>query len=322
MDGTPGGRRTRSYLASLSLLALLLALALAAGSGAAAPSKRVCGAPERDSGGATSLTGGKRSDSLAGGRGADGLDAQSGDDCLSGGAGPDYLGAGSGDDEISGGDGDDQLLAGPGLDDVTAGKGNDLVAVRDGVAETVRCGPGRDLANADEADTLIGCEKVHLFAAESEYFRFYGHFNAYGIGGFFQGGPGKCNPRQSTTASCYGKSEEGTSPFGPGKDITMDWDKTTTGPVGQAVTIKAPERSAVMLGYSDPGWRYVKITGGQVVDFINPDFGVFRTGTDVSTPGVKGGPLEANLSFHSYIAEPQRQGYSLDLRGYLKIIRF
>jgi hypothetical protein len=37
--------------------------------------------------------------------------------------------------------------------------------------------------------------------------------------------------------------------------------------------------------------------------------------------GEKGGPLRANLSFHGYPAEPQRNGYSLDLRGWLRIIR-
>src|SRR5437763_632595 len=38
--------------------------------------------------------------------------------------------------------------------------GNDRISSANGVAETVRCGSGRDMVRADRSDRLIGCERV------------------------------------------------------------------------------------------------------------------------------------------------------------------
>jgi hypothetical protein len=51
---------------------------------------------------------------------------------------------------------------GPATDHVNAGAGDDVVRVRDGAADAVTCGPGRDRVTADRADAVTGdCEAVH-----------------------------------------------------------------------------------------------------------------------------------------------------------------
>jgi Ca2+-binding RTX toxin-like protein len=64
-----------------------------------------------------------------------------------------------GRDKLSGGAGNDRITGGAGKDAVDAGAGRDTVYARDGRAETVRCGSGRDRVKADKSDTLIGCER-------------------------------------------------------------------------------------------------------------------------------------------------------------------
>jgi hypothetical protein len=43
---------------------------------------------------------------------------------------------------------------------VIAGAGNDNVYSKDGAADTVNCGPGKDTAVVDKLDKLVGCEQV------------------------------------------------------------------------------------------------------------------------------------------------------------------
>jgi Ca2+-binding RTX toxin-like protein len=102
-------------------------------------------------GGADRLLGGPGKDIVQGGAGADRPDGGAGDDVLQGGAGNDVL---------VGGEGNDTLTGGPGRDRLAAGPGDDVVNSLDGVAETVDCGEGIDLARADASDRLIGCERV------------------------------------------------------------------------------------------------------------------------------------------------------------------
>jgi hypothetical protein len=262
-----------------------------------------------------------RCDQVKGGSGPDGFRGGAGSDCLRGGAGADSLAGGRGNDKLTGGAGPDQLLAGPGHDSVRAGPGDDLVSAQDGVAEAIDCGPGEDLASVDASDVLTGCEKVNLTAPQEEWIRFYTHVNAYGSNGFFQGGAGRCSPRSTEKSTCGGTAEEGTLPFGSGP-ISMEWDKRASGWTGQDVTIRATNRDSVLLGNTPSNWNWVEIDGGRVFDFVSPRYGVFRSGWDTSKVGEKGGPLRADLSSHSYLFEPSRNGYSLDLRGYLKIIRY
>ena len=79
---------------------------------------------------------------LVGRRGRDKLIGRGGDDCLFGGAGR------------------DKLKGGPGKDLIKGGKGRDLLLARDGEADIVRCGKGRDRAKVDEFDSVRGCEQV------------------------------------------------------------------------------------------------------------------------------------------------------------------
>jgi RTX calcium-binding nonapeptide repeat (4 copies) len=303
MDGVQGGRRTRRTHFQLLLTGVA---AIAAAVALASPASGVarCGNGEEGTHSADSLTGG------------------GGDDCLSGARGDDLIRGGRGDDSLTGGPGRDQVLAGSGRDRVSAGGGNDLVSVRDGRAERVRCGPGNDLASADATDVLAGCEKVHLFAAQEEWMFFRTHINAYGKGGLFdRGGWGKCSPHQAYRATCTGRAEEGVKPFDGGA-ISMEWDKRADGSSGQDVTIKATDVDGTLLGYSDTGWRYLGINGGRIRQWVDPNNGVFRTGNDLSKVGKQGGPLQADLSFHNYPLESQRDGYSLDVQGWFRIIRF
>ncbi len=112
-------------------------------------------------GGDDVLTG---SGTLDGGAGNDKLMAGSENDILTGGDGDDYLEGGFGDDVIDGGKGKDSYV-GDTTASNTIGVGNDTINARDGVAESVACGPGSDKATVDAdddvaIDTQNLCEEV------------------------------------------------------------------------------------------------------------------------------------------------------------------
>jgi hypothetical protein len=58
---------------------------------------------------------------------------------------------------IRGGDGQDTLTGGPAADVIEGGAGDDKIEARDGVADTIDCGFGIDLALADAIDTVVNC---------------------------------------------------------------------------------------------------------------------------------------------------------------------
>ncbi len=69
--------------------------------------------------------------------------------------------AGPGVDTIAGADGPDRLFARaqtdvsqPGADTVSGGDGDDHIYVRDGEADQVSCGDGRDVVIADSTDVI------------------------------------------------------------------------------------------------------------------------------------------------------------------------
>ncbi len=107
----------------------------------------------------------------AGGPGRDFMSGGFGDDRQSGGPGSDKLFANQGRDVSDGGDGDDVLWA-LSRKDVTAigdaegdelsgDTGNDRFLVRDGEADLVHCGDGRDRVLADQFDRIDNdCELV------------------------------------------------------------------------------------------------------------------------------------------------------------------
>ncbi|HEX8648257.1 MAG TPA: hypothetical protein VF715_15290, partial [Thermoleophilaceae bacterium] len=84
-------------------------------------------------------------------RGGDIIDAGDGDDTVDG---------GSGDDRMRGGEGADRLYGRRGRNRYNGGPGNDVIYARNGVAEIVECGPGRDRVKADRKDRLRRCERV------------------------------------------------------------------------------------------------------------------------------------------------------------------
>lgn len=167
------GRRLREGGKAASLLRLgailvLLVIALAAFATVAFAVARVVGSADVDL--------------LNGTRGADAMRAQAGDDVLDGRAGDDELEGGGGDDRLLGEGGNDTLYAGRGRDHSTGGAGNDVLwaqtigdvagrrdlngdtvegdagddvlHVRDGEADRVACGPGRDRLLADRLDVI------------------------------------------------------------------------------------------------------------------------------------------------------------------------
>jgi hypothetical protein len=57
-------------------------------------------------------------------------------------------------------EGADTVDPGAGSDFLVLGGGADRALVRDGFADSVRCGPGQDSAEVDQLDTAVGCDAV------------------------------------------------------------------------------------------------------------------------------------------------------------------
>ena len=110
-------------------------------------------------GGNDMLDGGDGNDNLDGGAGKDTLKGGNGNDTLTGGTGDDVLVGGPGKDKLNGGAGNDKLTGNGAKDSLVGGPGNDTIDAKDGVAEIVKCGPGKDKVKADKTDKLSGCEK-------------------------------------------------------------------------------------------------------------------------------------------------------------------
>ena len=84
-----------------------------------------------------------------------------GADTLRTGDAADRLDGGEGNDVLEGGAGNDQLVGGDGRDRLEGGSGDDTAQVRDGLRDTVSCGPGTDTADADTLDEVASdCERV------------------------------------------------------------------------------------------------------------------------------------------------------------------
>jgi Ca2+-binding RTX toxin-like protein len=121
--------------------------------------------------GADRLMGTSAGDAISGAGGADSVSGLAGHDCLKGDSGSDSLGGGAGHDSLQGGRGGDKLVGGAGndalsggagTDSFSAGAGNDVIHSRDGRAEKVSCGSGKDSVRADASDRLAGCESRRI----------------------------------------------------------------------------------------------------------------------------------------------------------------
>lgn len=108
---------------------------------------------------------------LRGGLGNDDLNGADGAEKLDGGPGDDHLDGGFGDDVITGGPGRDRISG-----DLAAGDcgplwckypyGNDVINAQDGEVDSIVCGFGTDVVNADAADIVDGdCETVNRAGA-------------------------------------------------------------------------------------------------------------------------------------------------------------
>lgn len=80
-----------------------------------------------------------------------------GDDVLTGDDGPNRLESGPGADVLRGAGGDDLLVGGPAVDAFFGDDGADSFSARDGLAETVDCGPGSATLDVDDIDVQRGC---------------------------------------------------------------------------------------------------------------------------------------------------------------------
>lgn len=103
--------------------------------------------------------GGPGPDHLVGTKSADVLKGLGGRDVLSGGKGADVLIGGKGADRLGGGPGRDSFNMRAGVERPAPGR--DRVYARDGVADEINCGAGRDVAYVDDVeDGVYDCEKV------------------------------------------------------------------------------------------------------------------------------------------------------------------
>jgi hypothetical protein len=94
-----------------------------------------------------------------GGPGNDTINGTTSPEAIVGSAGSDTIDGNAGNDAICGGSGNDTLTGGTGQDQIFGDAGNDTVLAKDGVADTIDCGPGTDTAQFDHGlDTVTGCE--------------------------------------------------------------------------------------------------------------------------------------------------------------------
>jgi hypothetical protein len=98
------------------------------------------------------LVGGYGNDHLVGSSAANNLQGGPGDDTSNGYGGRDVLAGEAGRDRINGGKGRDRIDGGP---------DGDHIDVRDGYADLVRCGLGRDNVSLDKRDRQSSCEGRH-----------------------------------------------------------------------------------------------------------------------------------------------------------------
>ena len=67
----------------------------------------------------------------------------------------------AGDDLLQGGPGNDRLNGSLGENRYAGGRGDDVLRSRNGIAESVDCGRGTDVARVDPEDETSGCETIH-----------------------------------------------------------------------------------------------------------------------------------------------------------------
>jgi hypothetical protein len=105
------------------------------------------------------MLGGPGDDVIAAGTSRGDARGGRGDDTLRAGPVGTTLDGGPGEDVLTGSSSRDRLDGGDGRDRFEARGGRDSIAARDGIAETLDCGPGHDrIRNADDSDRRQRCE--------------------------------------------------------------------------------------------------------------------------------------------------------------------
>jgi hypothetical protein len=107
------------------------------------------------------VIGGAGRGTLRGGTGRDRVTGGARRDVVQGNTGADRLAGGKRADQLLGGFGSDRISGGRGADLIEAGPGADRIRARDGRADRIDCGFGRDtVVSRDRSDRLSGCEIV------------------------------------------------------------------------------------------------------------------------------------------------------------------
>ena len=75
-----------------------------------------------------------------------------------GGSGGDRIVGNASDNYLTGNEGNDTIVGGGGSDTIQSGPGDDTIDTRDGVYDSVDCGPGNDVVYADLGDSTTNCE--------------------------------------------------------------------------------------------------------------------------------------------------------------------
>jgi hypothetical protein len=89
-------------------------------------------------------------------------DVRSSVENLIGGAAADTLVGSQAPNRLEGGAGNDVLRGNGGADVLLGEAGDDTIEARDGIADSIDCGPGSDTASVDPSDSVAGCERVML----------------------------------------------------------------------------------------------------------------------------------------------------------------
>jgi hypothetical protein len=105
------------------------------------------------------LKGTPKADRLSGRGGDDELRGRAGNDTLKGGGGSDVLIGGKGRDDFNPGKGEDQVNMVDGVEQPSPGA--DVIRARDGEADQISCGDGKDKVFVDtEEEGVYDCETV------------------------------------------------------------------------------------------------------------------------------------------------------------------
>jgi len=89
-----------------------------------------------------------------------------------------------GDVEVRGLGGPDTLTGTAKSDYLNGGTGNDTIEARDGVADTVVCGSGADIARVDGMDLVLGCESVTYAKPQTSAIKGPGQIKRSRVGSF------------------------------------------------------------------------------------------------------------------------------------------